>query len=144
MQSIRPFKYKLPIRTGLKTKFINISPEIDKLIQQTGIKEGLCIAMHNHSTAGLILNSKMETATLKDLEEEIDRLIPTRIDFHHTYDTPRDAAAHVKAMIVGHSVLVPIAQGKLDTGQYAGIIFCEFDGPRDRVINLHFIPYSNE
>jgi secondary thiamine-phosphate synthase enzyme len=98
------------------------------------VREGLCVVFHNHTTAGLTLNSIADPATRADLAAEIDRLVPVRVDFHHNYDTPRDAAAHVKAMLVGHSATLPIEAGHVATGRFMGILLCEFDGPRDRTV----------
>ena len=67
---------------------IDITAQVQDLVAQADIQKGLCFVMHGHSTAGLILNSVADPPTLLDLETEIDRLVPTRIDFHHTYDTP--------------------------------------------------------
>ena len=69
-------------------------------------------------------------------QEEIDRLVPTRVDFHHQYDTPRDASGHVKAMLVGHSVMLTIEDGQLPASRSSGVLFCEFDGPRDRTVTV--------
>ena len=125
---------KFGVKTGDKTEFVDISPQIQQVIDESGAKQGLCVVTHVHSTAGVIVNSNGDPATAKDLAEEIDRLVPTRVDFHHQFDTPRDASAHVKAMLVGHSVTMPFEDGQLPTGCTTGVLFCEFDGPRDRTV----------
>lgn len=139
---IHPYVYSMLVSTGPHTHMSAITDEIQNLVDQSGVKDGLCIVVTNHSTAGLIINSKMDPATLCDLVDEIDRIVPTRIDFHHTYDTPRDAAAHVKAMLVGHSLSIPISKGELKLGSFSGIFFCEFDGPRERQVLIHVLGYE--
>jgi secondary thiamine-phosphate synthase enzyme len=65
--------------------------------------------------------------------------VPTRVDFKHQYDTPADAAGHVKAALIGHSVLIVIDQGQLLLGGSQSILFYEFDGPRERQAQIKVI-----
>jgi secondary thiamine-phosphate synthase enzyme len=130
------FSTKLNLSTDAKTNFVNITRQVQQAVAESRVLEGLCVVLHVHSTAGLILNSIADPGTCSDLENEIDRLVPTRVDFQHTYDTPRDASGHVKAMLVGHSVMVPIEKGSLTLGRSMGVFFCEFDGPRDRTVTV--------
>ncbi len=139
--TIHPYIYSMLVSTGPLTHISNITTQIQELVDKSGVQDGLCIVVTNHSTAGLIINSMMDPATICDLVDEIDRIVPTRIDFHHTYDTPRDAAAHVKAMLIGHSLSIPISRGLLNLGNNSGILFCEFDGPRERQVIIHILGY---
>jgi secondary thiamine-phosphate synthase enzyme len=130
------FQTRLAVKTTAKTNMVNISGEVQGAVTTSGVMDGLCIVLHVHSTAGLILDSIGDPKTSADLVEEIDRLVPTRVDFQHQFDTLRDASGHVKAMLVGHSVMVPIEKGKLTLGRSTGILFCEFDGPRERSVTV--------
>lgn len=85
-----------------------------------------------HTTAGLTITSFWDPNGFLDLQDEICRLIPTRIDFKHQHDTPQDAAGHVKSSLIGVNLTIPIHQGKLLLGHSQGIYFLEFDGPRKR------------
>jgi secondary thiamine-phosphate synthase enzyme len=127
---------KVRVRTGSKTDLVDITPQVQQAVADSGVQEGLCIILHIHSTGGLILNSIGDPATRQDLVEEIDRLVPTRVDFRHQFDTPRDASGHVKAMLVGHSVMMAIEGGQLPLGRSSGVLFCDFDGPRDRTVTV--------
>ena len=71
---------------------------------------------------------------LEDIQDEICRLIPTRIDFKHQHDTPQDAAGHVKSSLIGVSLSLMVEGGKLLLGHSQGIYFLEFDGPRKREV----------
>ena len=130
------YQSKVKLKTGSKTEFVDITHHIQQFVADSGVRAGLCCILHTHTTAGIILNSTAGPKTRLDLKDEIDRLVPTRVDFHHQFDTPRDAAAHIKAMLVGHSVLLPIEDGKLAVGPFMGVLFCEFDGPRDRTVTV--------
>ncbi|BFL45527.1 YjbQ family protein [Lactonifactor longoviformis] len=79
-----------------------------------------------------ITDSIKETVSKSGVQEEICRLIPTRIDFHHQHDSPQDAAGHVKSALLGIERMFIIHKGKLLVGGSQGIYFLEFDGPRNR------------
>ncbi|MBN2303466.1 MAG: YjbQ family protein, partial [Anaerolineae bacterium] len=67
------------------------------------------------------------------------RLVPTRVDFKHQYDTPADAAGHIKASLIGHNILLVIEDGELLLGRSQSILFYEFDGPRARHVQVKVI-----
>ena len=89
-----------------------------------------------HTTAAITINSALDPTTPLDIVDELRRIVPTRVDFRHQYDTPADAAGHVKATLVGHSVLLVIDNGDLLIGGSQSILFCEFDGPRSRRVQV--------
>ena len=74
----------------------------------------------------------MDPAGFDDLRDEINRLIPTRIDFKHQFDTPSDAAGHVKSALIGVTMSLIVTRGELLLGSSQGLYFLEFDGPRNR------------
>ena len=126
----------LSIATDSGERMVNITELVAAEIQKMGVKDGLCALIVPHTTAAITINSALDTATLDDITAEMRRLVPTRIDFHHQYDTPMDAAGHVKAALIGHSVLVTISEGKLLLGGSQSILFYEFDGPRQRKVQM--------
>lgn len=128
--------YKFTINTGEKTDVHNITEEVLACVGKSNVSEGLCVVLVTHSTAGVALNSIGDPNTSKDLQEEIDRIVPTRIDFKHQLDTERDASAHVKLFLVGNSVLIPIENGTLPLSVSSGVFLCEFDGPRTRTVTV--------
>ena len=117
-------------------ELINVTELVRERVRGSQIRSGICMVFSPHTTAGLTLNSASDPATADDIVEGLDRLVPTRVNFHHTLDTPGDAAGHVKLAMVGNSVLVPIQEGDLMLGHSQSILFCEFDGPRDREVQI--------
>lgn len=111
---------------------LNITEEVKRAVEESGIKEGICVVYNPHTTASLAVTSFWDPAGFEDLQDEICRLIPTRIDFKHQHDTPQDAAGHVKSAITGISIDFIVSEGKLLLGSSQGIFFLEFDGPRNR------------
>jgi len=77
--------------------------------------------------------------TFEDIVSEVRRLVPTRVDFHHIYDTPTDAAGHVKSVLIGNSLSLIIKDGEVVLGGSQSILFFEFDGPRTRQVMLRIM-----
>ena len=120
---------------NIETKFndvINITEDVKNCVKESGVQEGICVVYNPHTTASLAVTSFWDPAGFEDLQDEICRLIPTKVDFKHQHDTPQDAAGHVKSAIVGISQPFLIHEGKLVLGGSQGIFFLEFDGPRKR------------
>ena len=113
---------------------VNLMDEVKEVVHKSGVKEGVCYVYCPHTTAGLVVNSYMDPNTPKDILYEVDRLIPTKVDFFHTFDTPSDAAGHVKSSLLGVDLTFLIHEGELILGHSQGILFAEFDGPRKRQV----------
>lgn len=110
----------------------DITKSVKTAVEESGVKEGTCIVYNPHSTAGITVFSPWDPEGFKDLDEEIRRLVPTKVDFHHQHDTPQDAAGHVKSSLLGISISFIVTEGKLLLGGSQEIYFLEFDGPRNR------------
>lgn len=123
---------KLEFSTNSRHDWIDLTEEVKDFIKESSVTEGLCILFNPHSTGGIFLNSFWDPNTPRDIMSEIDRLIPTRFDFYHQNDTPTDAAGHVKSALLGIEITLIIHQGELWVGHSQGIMFAEFDGPRNR------------
>ncbi len=130
-------------RIGLNTQpnesLIDVTEQVKQIVHQSGVDEGICVLVVPHTTAGITLNSIMDRATLDDLKNEVRRLVPTRVDFEHIYDTPADAAGHIKSTLVGANLSLIITKGELLLGGSQGILFFEFDGPRAREIVVRIL-----
>lgn len=123
---------KIQLRTSARQELVNVTDAVKSVVAKSGVQDGVCYVFNPHSTAGLTVNSYLDPNTPKDITHEIDRLIPTRYDFFHANDTPSDAAAHVKTTLTGVEMWFFVAGGALVLGHSQGILFAEFDGPRDR------------
>lgn len=131
--------HKIQFKSTCRQESINLLEEIKQVVSESGVKEGLCLVYCPHTTAGLVINSYLDPKTPADIMHEIDRLIPTRVDFEHVFDTPSDAAGHVKSSLVGVNLNIIIHEGLLMVGHSQGILFTEFDGPRSREIYVKII-----
>jgi secondary thiamine-phosphate synthase enzyme len=127
------------IETPPKESLLDITAEVNQAVAASGVQEGICVVFVPHTTAALTLNSIVDPATALDIRDEIHRLVPTRVDFEHIYDTPADAAGHIKSTLVGSSLPLIVSGGKLLLGGSQGIVFCEFDGPRTRKVHIRVV-----
>jgi secondary thiamine-phosphate synthase enzyme len=127
------------IETPPKESLLDITAEVNPAVAASGVQAGLCVVFVPHTTAALTLNSIVDPATALDIRDEIHRLVPTRVDFEHIYDTPADAAGHIKSTLVGSSLPLIVSGGKLLLGGSQGIVFCEFDGPRTRKVHIRVV-----
>ncbi len=130
---------EIALKSEEQQTWINLTEEVRAIVEGSGVEEGICIIYNPHTTAGLFVNSYLDPNTPKDILHEWDRLIPTRYNFYHQFDTPTDAAGHVKSTLMGVEATLIIHEGKLMLGHSQGIIFAEFDGPRERKIYVKVI-----
>ena len=129
----------IDIETPAGDALVDITAQVRAAVADSGVDAGLCVVIVPHTTAGITLNSALDPDTATDIVAELRRLVPTRVDFVHQYDTPADAAAHIKATLVGNSVTLAIEGGELRIGWSQFIMFYEFDGPRSRQAQVKII-----
>ena len=125
---------KIDLSTQQSEALINLTPQVQAVVQSSGVQEGICVVFVPHTTAAITVNSAMDPRTATDIIGDVHRLVPTRVDFNHIYDTPADAAGHIKATLIGNSVTLIISGGKLMLGGSQSVLFFEFDGPRQRQV----------
>jgi secondary thiamine-phosphate synthase enzyme len=119
-----------------KNGLYDVTPMAAQALAESGVTDGLLLVSVPHSTASVTVVSPWDVKGLEDVHDDLCRLIPTRIDFKHQHDTPQDAAGHVKAGLVGHSRTFFVDGGKLGLGHSQKIYFWEFDGPRQRSVQV--------
>lgn len=123
--------YRYDIETD-RSGLFEITENVRLAVEQSGVRDGVAVLFIPHTTAGASVISRMDPLGLLDIEEEFARMVPTRVDFRHQFDTPTDASGHIKSALAGVSVSIPIEDGDLQIGSSQGIFFFEFDGPRKR------------
>ena len=129
--------YKKELQTEFRS-CSSITADVNAMVAQSGVKEGLCVVSVPHTTAALVITSFWDPRGLADLMDEIDRNVPTRVSYKHQ-DSPYDASGHVKSAMIGSSATLIIHEGKLILGSSQGLVFVEFDGPRPREFYVQII-----
>ena len=130
----------LTFKTKTRRAFVNITPDVEKLIKKSGIKEGLCLVNAMHITASVFINDN-ESGLHHDYEKWLEELAPhTPIDQYRHNDTGEDNAdAHLKRQIMGREVVIAITNGNLDFGPWESIFYGEFDGQRNKRVLVKII-----
>ena len=120
--------------------FVNITPDIRKLVTKSQVKEGLCLVNAMHITASVFINDN-ETGLHSDYEKWLERLAPHEpIEQYKHNDTGEDNAdAHLKRQVMGREVIVAITDGQLDFGPWEQIFYGEFDGKRPKRVLVKII-----
>jgi secondary thiamine-phosphate synthase enzyme len=126
----------IEVVTQKRTHFEDITDAVQEVIDESGIKEGICYIYVPHTTAGLFINENADPDVKWDIEKTLDKLVPWEDQYKHTEG---NAAAHIKSVLTGNSLYIPIKNGKLLLGIWQGIFFAEFDGPRDRKVIIKII-----
>ena len=130
----------LTFKTKLKKEFVNITSDVEKLVQKSSIKEGICLVNAMHITASVFINDN-ESGLHHDYDKWLEELAPhTPIDQYHHNDTGEDNAdAHLKRQVMGREVVIAITDGNLDFGPWESIFYGEFDGQRNKRVLIKII-----
>ena len=127
----------LHFSTTKKQEILDITPDIKQVLSNLDIKEGLCNIYTPHATAAVTVNENDDPNITLDIIDALDKLIPQGIWRHDQIDN--NAAAHIKASIMGPSETIPIKNNSLVLGTWQNIFLCEFDGPKDRKVIITLI-----
>jgi len=119
----------LTIRTQKHTQFVDITRAVQSAVSNAGVKNGIVTVFVPHTTAGVTINENADPDVVADLGDALDRTVPWQAQYKHSEG---NAAAHVKASMMGSSIQIIIEEGLLRLGTWQAIYFCEFDGPRSR------------
>jgi len=120
---------EITIQTNTQTHISDITAQVQKVVRESGIAEGLCCVFVPHTTAGVTINENADPSVKQDIVMELNKVIPFDDNYSHLEG---NSAAHIKASIIGSSVNIPVKDNYLLFGTWQGICFCEFDGPRTR------------
>ncbi len=127
---------QMSVKTSSRVELIDITRLVEKVISESKIKSGSCIVYVPHTTAAVTINENADPSVRSDIIKELNKIIPFDDNYSHLEG---NAAAHIKASIVGSSETILIDGGSLVLGTWQGIYFCEFDGPRNRKVIIKII-----
>lgn len=125
------------VRSRGRSDAIDVTAEVAARVEESGIQSGVCHVFVSHTTAGVFVNENADPGVLEDLLTALDRLVPWEHGYRHVED---NAAAHIKATLVGTSQTLPVRDGRLALGRWQGVYLAEFDGPRERQLQVTVLP----
>lgn len=136
MKSIRKYLY---FNTDQRVELINITNQVRAVLNESGIKEGLCLVNAMHITASVFINDD-ESGLHQDYKEWLEELAPHEPISQYAHNGfEENADAHLKRQIMGREVVVAVTDGKLDFGPWEQIFYGEFDGQREKRVLVKII-----
>lgn len=123
----------LTVKTDRRTQLVDVTAQVQKAVASSGVVKGICYLYVPHTTAAITINECADPDVARDVEATLDRLIPLTGPYRHSEG---NSDSHVKAALVGASQIVFVEGGKLALGRWQGVFFCEFDGPRERRLQV--------
>ena len=136
---MKSYKELLWFCTDRRTQIIKITNDVEKAVATSGILEGLALVYPMHTSSAVYVSDSDPSLT-GDLEETLARLVPQGAGYHHDRSDPKENAdAHLRAILCGHHITLPVSSGRLDLGTYQTIYYAEFDGKRDKEIQVRVV-----
>ncbi len=136
---MKSYREELVFETPHRRDYINITSQVEKALQKSKIKEGLCLVNAMHITASVYINDD-EDGLIHDYDEWLEKLAPHEPVSKYRHNTGEDNAdAHMKRQVMGREVVVAITDGKLDFGPWEQIFYGEFDGRRKKRVLIKII-----
>jgi secondary thiamine-phosphate synthase enzyme len=130
-------------KTRERLELINITHDLNEVIRKNGLKAGFALVQSLHTTTAIFIN-EFQQALLDDVKSFLERLVG-RIDYWRHNDPKlsecnrKNADSHLRAMVLGHTLSVPVRNGELALGYWQSIILAELDGPRERAIQVQVL-----
>ena len=120
------------VRTNKKQEMVDITQRVADLVKQSRVSDGICLVYVPHATAAVAINENADPNVCEDILEALGNLVPEGRWRHDRIDN--NAAAHIKATLLGPSQAVPVRGGRLRLGTWQSVMLVELDGPRERSV----------
>lgn len=120
---------RLTVRSERRADTTDITARVRAAVTRSKVRDGLVVVSSLHTTAGIFVNENADPDVQRDIHARLATLVPKDADYRHAEG---NADAHIKALITGNAVTLPIADGELVLGTWQGIYLADFDGPRER------------
>jgi secondary thiamine-phosphate synthase enzyme len=120
---------EIQVKTRTRNELVDITGQVEKVVEESGVAEGICVLAVPHTTAAVTVNENADPSVKADIIAKLNELVPEGDRYRHMEG---NADAHIKATLVGPSETLLVKGGQLSLGTWQGVFFCEFDGPRTR------------
>jgi secondary thiamine-phosphate synthase enzyme len=128
------------VRTTQRNQMIAVTDRVERIVRTGGIRDGMAIVFVPHTTAAVTINENADPDVKSDMLQKLSTLIPKQEPYYRHAEGNSDS--HVKTSLVGNSVTVLTEAGRLVLGRWQGIYFCEFDGPRERKMQIKIVSFG--
>ena len=123
---------EVTLKTSRRTQVLDITDQVRAVLHD--VRGEAVLVYVPHTTAGVTINEHADPAVARDFERALERIVGDDWGWEHIEAGEENAPSHVRALLAGPQVLIPLRDGQLALGTWQGIFFCEFDGPRDRTV----------
>ncbi len=124
---------QLRVKSSSRTEFVDITAGVQRLVAESGVRSGICYVYVPHTTSAVTINENSDPNVGRDILKELNKVIPFDDQYGHNEG---NSAAHIKSSLMGVSKAIMVEEGRLALGAWQAIFFCEFDGPRDRRVQV--------
>lgn len=124
------------VQTNKRVEFAKITNQVQQVVSESGVRDGICYIYVPHTTAGITINEGADPDVVRDMTMEINKIVPFEDDYLHAEG---NSAAHIKTSMMGTTATVFVENGQLVLGTWQSVYFCEFDGPRNRHVFVKVI-----
>ncbi len=128
----------IEVRTKNRVEIIDITSRVQEEVGKSGVKDGIAVVYTKHTTTAIVINEN-ESGLKDDMLDLIEKLVPQGAGYRHD-SIDNNADAHLRALLLGNSVVIPVTNGRLDLGTWQRILFIELDGPRTRKVIVKVVP----
>ena len=128
---------EITIQTASRIEFVDITQQVQRLISDSQMTDGLALVYCPHTTAALTINENADPDVVADIQRKLAEWAPQHDGYLHREG---NSDAHIKASLLGSSQTLIVTKGRLKIGTWQGLFFCEFDGPRRRRVWVQLIP----
>ena len=136
---VKSYRKELLLHTKGRRAYVNITPDVEAALAESGVREGLCLVNAMNITASVFINDD-ESGLHRDFERWLERLAPEKPHSQYDHNGYEDNAdAHLKRSVMGREVVVAVTGGRLDFGTWERIFYGEFDGMRDKRVLVKII-----
>jgi secondary thiamine-phosphate synthase enzyme len=150
--AVRVCRDLVRLRTERRLQFVDLTELVEERVRRSGVREGMVTVQTRHTTAALLVNEN-EPLLLQDFEDLLERWAPADARYRHNDLEAREGApaderpnghAHARALLLGASVCLNVAEGRLDLGEWQSVFLVELDGPRDRTLSVQVLGVASD
>jgi len=124
------------VTTHVRTELLDITDKVKDAVAKSKVGSGMCFVYVPHTTAAVTVNESYDPDVARDITAALSKLVPHRAEYAHSEG---NSDAHIKTAMVGSCQPIPVEEGRLALGRWQGIFFCEFDGPRQRRVQVQIM-----
>ena len=121
------------LNTAERIALVDITAQVNDAVGRSGASEGLCNIFVPHTTASVVISENWDPDVTSDMLKQLERVIPREAGYKHSEG---NSQAHILSVMLSNSINIPVRDGKLALGRWQGVMFAEFDGPRERSVEV--------